>query len=134
MISKVIQDFLKSKKLIDIGYVVCGNEVMLPYIEDLEAYLKGYSTQRYENKLILAEHNLPVFFTAYRIQSDKRTKPVRVLSQTIVYRIGTCIISLINGNIMVYPKGELIVKVGPDNPDNREAAYLLGLTYGQDTI
>ena len=134
MMSKVVQDYLKSAKLPDICYVACNNEVMFPYIESLEACLTGYSTQRYKNKLTIADHDLPNYYMAYRIKSDKRTRPARVLSQTIVYKIGTCIISLINGDIMVYPKGELIVKVGPDNPDNRQAAYILGLVYGQNAI
>lgn len=134
MICKVIQDFLKSEKLPDIGYVVCNNEVMFPYIERLESWLECYTTQRYGNKLTISDHDLPDYYTAYRIKSDKRTKPARVLSQTVVYKIGTCIISLIGGNIVIYPKGNLIVEVGPDNPENREAAYILGLTCGQDTV
>lgn len=134
MMSKVIQDYLKSAKLPDIGYVVCNNEVMFPYIESLKACLKEYSTRRYGTKLTITDHDLPDYYMAYRIKSDKRTKPARVLSQTVVYRIGTCIISLISGTIIVYPKGKLKVEVGPDNPDNRQAAYLLGFSYGQYTI
>ena len=131
MMSKIIQDYLKSEKLQDIGYVVCGDEVMLPYIEGLESCLKDYSTQRYGNKLTISDHDLPDYYTAYRIKADKRTKPARVMGQTVIYKIGTCIISLIGGKIVIYPKGNLIVEVGPDNPENREAAYMIGLTHGQ---
>ncbi len=134
MICKVIQDYLKSKKLPDIGYVVCNHEVMLPYVEDLESCLSDYTTKRYGNKLTISDHDLPDYYMAYRIKSDKRTKPSRVMNQTVVYKIGSCIISLIGGNIVIYPKGNLIVEVGPDNPDNREAAYILGLTYEQKTV
>lgn len=126
MIGKVIQDYLKSTKLPDIGYVVCNNEVMLPYIEGLESRLRGYSPKRYGTKLTISDHDLPVYYTAYRIKSDKRTKPTRVQSQTVVYKIGTCLISLIGGDIVIYPKGRPIVTVGPDNPDNRNAAYIFG--------
>ena len=125
MMRKVIQDYLKSEKLPSIGYVVVKNEVLLPYVERLESCLKG---QQFGNKLAVSNHDLPDYYTAYRILPDKRTKPVRVLNQTVVYKVGTCIVSLISGNIVVYPKGGLIVEIGPDNPGNREAAYILGLT------
>lgn len=130
MMRKVIQDYLKSEKLPDIGYVIVKNEILLPYVERLESCLKG---QKFGNKLAVANHDLPNYYTAYRILPDKRTKPIRVLNQTVVYRVGTCIISLISGKIVVYPKGGLIVEIGPDNPGNREAAYILGLTYRGDT-
>ena len=134
MIRKVIQDYLKSEKLQDIGYVVCNNEVMLPFISSLESWLDGYSTHRYGNKLVVSDHDLPDYYTAYRILSDKRTKPIRVMTQAVVYKISTCIIGLLDGTIIAYPENQLLVDIGPDNPDNRETAYILGVTYGQKTV
>lgn len=128
---KTIQDYLKSKTLADIRYVVCREEIMLPYSESLMAYLSDYTPLPLGKKLVVANHGLPDYYTAYAIKADKRTKAQRVLSMTVVYKIGDCIISLIGGQVVVYPKGGALIDIGEDNPETRETAYTVSLMYGK---
>jgi len=125
---KFVQDYLKSKGLAHINYVVCQDDVMFPYSKDLSDHLSGYSTVRLGNNLVVeGGHKLPTYYTAYQIKSDKRYKPVRVMNQTVVYKVGGTLICLVKGNIVLYPRGGFLVLMGEDSPETREAAYMASL-------
>jgi hypothetical protein len=129
---KIIQDYIKDKGLAELSYVVCHDEVMFPYSKDLSDHLSGYSTTRLSNKLVIeGDHGLPTYYMTYQIKSDKRYKPVRVLNQTVVYKIGDTIISLVGGKVVMYPKGGLLTVLGEDSPETREVAYTLALTLSE---
>lgn len=126
---KVVQDYLKAKCLADISYVVCQNDIMFPYSKDLSDHLSGYTTARLGNKLVVeGSHDLPTYYMAYQIKADKRYKPVRIVNQTVVYKIGDTIISLVGGKVVMCPKGGLLSVIGEDSPEVREVAYTLALT------
>lgn len=130
---KDIQTYLKVKKLSSIIYRVCNNFILFPYSIDLDKILKPYDLE-YQNKdIVVKNHNLPNYYTAYSILPDKRTKPKRVTDLTSIYKVGECIITLEKGNLVLCSR-KYNVTIDVDSPKTRTIAYIAALLYDYEVI
>lgn len=123
---KDIQTYLQVNKLPSITYKVCDKLILTPYSKDLDEVLKPYNIE-YQNKdIVVKNHNLPTYYTAYRILRDKRTKPKRITDLAPVYKVGDCLITIQEGNLFLCSR-EAIVEIGVDSPNSRTIAYIVAI-------
>lgn len=123
---KDIQTYLQVNKLPSITYKVCDKLILMPYSKDLDEVLKPYNIE-YQNKdIVVKNHNLPTYYTAYKILRDKRTKPKRITDLAPVYKVGYCLITIQEGNLFLCSR-EAIVEIGVDSPNSRAIAYIVAI-------
>lgn len=125
---KDIQSYLKVNKLSSISYKVCNDLVFLPYSKELDEILKPYGIDYQNYDIVVNNHKLPTYYTAYKILQDKRTKPKRITNLAPIYKIGECLITLEKGNLVLCSR-EVNFSIGEDSPKTRTIAYIAGLLY-----